>query len=1241
MKLRYWVAIALAVVAAVIIAGGAVLLETQAGLRWALGVAESHSGGTIAVGSASGTLAGPFTLENLRVTLSGAVITVKQARVDWKPSALAAGKLDVTALHAADVDIEQRAEKKATPFRLPQKVDLPLHITIESAQFEDIRVHTSTQALQLERIAFALDAGNRRILLDRFEARGPRIALGGRLRLEAHGEWPLTVRLAEILRPPGYPAVEGRTRLDGALRGTIKLRQTLHAPFAATLRATITTPLKTARVYGRLHIARLDPHAIKPTWPALRAAGELEFSGTVNSFDARGKVTLAGEKIHGVKFALEGGIARHRLHIASANLALTRTPVRLSLHGSIGLDAPHRAELELAWRDLHWPLTAAAPELRLAAGGAWLAGNLDDWTIHALTLLQTKALPRGRWALAMHGDGKAIAITGLAGRWLGGRITGQGRLELEGRRGFRITAQTHGLNPGAIAKNLHGRLGFNLNAGGELEPLHARARVTELAGQLNGHPLSGEADLDWTKNLVQIRKLSLSAGPNHFAAKGRWGKALDLDWRIRAPRLAALGEDFGGQLDARGRLSGSPDKPRVRAQIQGDKLRWRDVSIAAARAKLNVNLGAEAASTLAVHLHEVARGSLAFDTVALTLSGPAAAQHFELAMKGNPGSFTLAGTGRLDNKVWRGKLAAGSLHPAKAPTFTLQEPATLVLGAQKVQLGRSCWRAPRNAQFCLAAASGSGSWQATLDLDRLPLALADPYLTQEAKLHGALNGKLKASGGNGKLALALKLRANAAGISRLIDGERQNVTFAHAALTAQVNEATATARLELEPASGGSLEADVKIPWRAHAEPAGRIHLVAHIPDLAGFGALSNAISGVAGRLDADFTVSGNLAAPNFRGDARLSGAAVTLNRFGTHIENSNLDLVGEGSGLRLTGELADGKGGHLGLRGSLDRRSSAWALNLHVTGKNFRATEVPEAQVKVSPDLDIGLADHKLHIEGSLAIPSARIRPPHFSQAITPSPDLVIVGAPEEKSALPLKFAAHIAIVLGEDVHFDGYGLTARIGGKLALDEEPGKLTTASGELRVLDGHYKAYGQDLTIRHGRLLFSGGPIANPGLDIRATRQVGQVTAGLNVTGTLRNPKLRVFSNPPMPQSEALAYLLFGHGVQQNSGGENTLYQQAASAIGLIGGTYAVRSITQPLGIDTVSVENASRYSNDSRQASLFLGKYLSPRLYVSYGIGLYEPINLLRLRYTLSRHWALEAESGSISGADILFNIER
>jgi len=56
---------------------------------------------------------------------------------------------------------------------------------------------------------------------------------------------------------------------------------------------------------------------------------------------------------------------------------------------------------------------------------------------------------------------------------------------------------------------------------------------------------------------------------------------------------------------------------------------------------------------------------------------------------------------------------------------------------------------------------------------------------------------------------------------------------------------------------------------------------------------------------------------------------------------------------------------------------------------------------------------------------------------------------------------------------------------------------------------------------------------------------------------------------------------------------------------------------------------------------LVLGKYLSPGLYVSYGIGLFDGSNVLRMRYELSERLTLETETGIQSGVDLRYTLER
>jgi translocation and assembly module TamB len=59
------------------------------------------------------------------------------------------------------------------------------------------------------------------------------------------------------------------------------------------------------------------------------------------------------------------------------------------------------------------------------------------------------------------------------------------------------------------------------------------------------------------------------------------------------------------------------------------------------------------------------------------------------------------------------------------------------------------------------------------------------------------------------------------------------------------------------------------------------------------------------------------------------------------------------------------------------------------------------------------------------------------------------------------------------------------------------------------------------------------------------------------------------------------------------------------------------------------------------ESSLVLGKYLSPRMYISYAVGLFDQLNTFRIRYSLSKRWAVQTEAGVATGADLLFSMER
>jgi len=234
-------------------------------------------------------------------------------------------------------------------------------------------------------------------------------------------------------------------------------------------------------------------------------------------------------------------------------------------------------------------------------------------------------------------------------------------------------------------------------------------------------------------------------------------------------------------------------------------------------------------------------------------------------------------------------------------------------------------------------------------------------------------------------------------------------------------------------------------------------------------------------------------------------------------------------------------------------------------------------------------------------------------------------------------QISSKINLILGERVSFFGFGFEGELGGYLLIEEEAGQLTRGTGEVKIPQGRYRAYGQRLDIENGRLLFTGGPLTNPGLDIRAVRKVGSVTAGIQVNGRLKQPQLELFSIPAMGQTDTLSYLLLGRPMESASGEDGAMMAKAALALGLSGGDQLARRIGDRFGLDEMRVES----SDSGDQASLVVGRYLSPQLYVSYGVGLIGSFNTLNLRYRISDQWQLKAESGESHGADLMYTFER
>jgi autotransporter translocation and assembly factor TamB len=475
----------------------------------------------------------------------------------------------------------------------------------------------------------------------------------------------------------------------------------------------------------------------------------------------------------------------------------------------------------------------------------------------------------------------------------------------------------------------------------------------------------------------------------------------------------------------------------------------------------------------------------------------------------------------------------------------------------------------------------------------------------------------------------------------LLEGERERWEYRDAKLNIVLNSRGVEASSEIQVGNNG-LSAQLNLPGAKllaleFASQTLQASARLDFQELELIEALLPEIEQMQGRLTLDVGADGTLAHPKLSGRAEILEAALLIPRLGLSIDEIKMTGASDNDG-QFDFDIAASSGeGNLSIQGtSRLNATEGWPTTISIKGENFEISRIPEAAVTASPDLKVRLQHQSIDIQGDLLIPYAKLQPKNITTAARVSNDTVIVGgveAPEAKWTVTTR----VRLTLGDRVNFFGYGFEGRLGGRLLIEEVPGQPARGTGSINILEGRYRAYGQRLDIEKGRLLFTGGPLTNPGLDLRAVRKTNNVTAGIKVKGRLKQPQLELFSNPAMGQTNTLSYLLLGRPVESASGEEGEMMAKAALALGLAGGDRLARSIGDQFGLDEMRVES----SDGGDQASLVVGRYLSPRLYVSYGVGLVESLNSLKLRYQISERWQAEAVSGENQGADFLYSIER
>ncbi len=553
----------------------------------------------------------------------------------------------------------------------------------------------------------------------------------------------------------------------------------------------------------------------------------------------------------------------------------------------------------------------------------------------------------------------------------------------------------------------------------------------------------------------------------------------------------------------------------------------------------------------------------------------------------------------------------------------------------------------------------------------LDASLAKRWLPQGIDLQGQISGEI-----SGKILPEQRFDLN--GTVTLTDGggswqeggRELAATVRTAGLTWNWRGDSLTGALSLSLTKSGDARGSFQLPlparFGATFDPAGRVKgtLNGRFHER---GLLTTLFPGLIqesrGELEFNVLAGGTWQTPTMTGTVELAGAGAYLPAAGIRLTDIRMvaRLVDDQvkiESFRMTSGSGSLEGtAVLSLAG---KKLAGYRGTLH--GERFQAVHLPELQLIVTPDLTFEGNLHTFSARGVIRIPEMLVNSLSSSAEIKPSRDVVLKGdggAVAKPAATLLDL--ELQLLLGDKVVVKAQGLDARLGGEVTLRMTGPSSVTGRGEIRVVKGMYRIYGANLDIKRGRALFSGGAVERPTLDILALRTVDSVKAGVTVTGTPEAPLIRLYSEPALPDTDILSYIVLGRSMKE-SGNQNAALMEAAVLLTSSDTSPGLQEqIKQLVNLDTLTfssgkdkspgyktIEPSLRSNTQSKTETggvsdtmLQLGKYLTPKLYVSYGKSLFDNSQQFRARYSISKKWEVESKfSTTATGGDLYYLIE-
>lgn len=1212
-----------------LVAGMLVALGSEPGTRW---VIEQVPG--LDVEGDHGSLLGAWQADRLRWHGYGVTVDVVSPLVDWSPTCLFQRQLCLEALYAERIDVVTQPSEEAGnggAVELPT-IRLPLAVRIGDIRLgpfslnqtpiwttANLSADGSGADWQLHEVHYQLDD----------------VVVTASGRVATRGDWPLALNVEADLPPPYGDQWAVSLDLGGSVND-LRVRGASRGYLPAQLQG------------------RLAP--LRPDLPATLALTSDRFL-VLDTLPA----TLA---LHDWKLNLQGDLKRGFATRTQARLAATAGPVGLDLAGTVSLRGVQGLQLEMtgpegkgregtgetppgtvtATGDLDWQTGFAAnADIRMTAFPWYsLIPDLEEPLVRLKTFNANGRYEDGRYqadvtasangplgsaelASRIEGDLGSIQLRQLTLETGAGKAEGQASLTFSDQLAWQAALTLDRFNPGYWLPMLEASLNGDVSSSGQLTDGQALVLQADwqLAGEWQQQTSRTQGSLRTEDNAWMLSDFSLDVGANHLAGEGQWAERLRADLSMELPAPGALLPGLAGQLSGRVQVSGTPEQPNGNIRLDGSKLAWQD-SVAMEKLAIRGTLVDNLTVDADVAVEALAAAGQQLDRLTAKLRGNPEGHALVLTGKQRELATRLRFEGRWQDG-WAGVLSDGLIElPEQAQSWQLEAPAALEYRPDpQLTLGSHCWRW-QDSSVCSDDQVLFPDTAIRYRLNDFPTMALAPIFPDtfrwQSRLSGELAIALPESGPDG----LAELSADAGAIEVQVGGEWHSLAYDTFVTRVSLQPEQAALDISLVGPDIGRFDTHLTVDPRQPDYPlAGQFKLDNF--DIALLGPILD-VEEIAGMLSGEGRVAGPLRRPQVFGAIYLANGSLVDERLPTPMQAVALDLQLNGQTARISGHWAPHDHSKGQIDGGIDW-SGAPSVSLDITGDRLPFNYEPYASVELNPDIALRFAEGRLSVSGQLAVPRGEIKIRRLpEQAVTVSDDEVVMGVEPEEPVLR-SLTMDVTVSVGSDeVTFQGFGVDGDLEGTLRL----GNDLDTRGILQLVDGTFEAYGQELELRRARLVFV-GPVTEPYLDIEAVREVDEVTAGLRLSGPVSEPETEVFSDPSMAQADALSYIILGRPLR--SEGDQGQVSQAALSLGLTQASKVTQKIGEEIGIDQLILE--AEGSGD--EASVVASGYLTEDLSIRYGVGIFDPISTIALRYDLGRYFYLEAASGLAASLDVFY----